>query len=248
VDTLEEEFAKVVDSVIDDQEEIVLKELESDATQALLGLGKDADFSVVAPLAALGVSSQKMNTLMDGIYKQAVVDNIQEGYGTSVEEDTKNASVSQNITTVNEFNSTTQKQIVAALATASALTDDSGNGDIDVALKIALAYSLIKSVFNRLRTKRKPLIVDTGVLGAYNLGLFDSSVALEQQDGGRPITKQWLSLRDEKVRMAHRNLDGEKVPVQSAFIYNGIPIRFPKDPLAPPNLTINCRCLLKFSR
>jgi hypothetical protein len=189
-----------------------------------------------------------MNKLMDGIYQQAVVDNIQEGYGTPVQEDLKNASISQNISTVNEFNSTTQKQIVAAMLQASALTDDSSGGDVDVALKLALAYSLIKSVFNKLRSKRKPLIVDTGVLGAYNLGLFDSSVALEKQDTSRPITKEWLSLKDEKVRIAHRNLNGEKIPVQDAFIYNGIPIRFPKDPLAPANLTINCRCLLKFSR
>ena len=122
------------------------------------------------------------------------MDNIEEGYGSAVPEDTKNASVSQNVTTVNQFNSTTQDQVVAAVAQAAAL-EDGGDGDVDVAFKVALAYSLVKAVFNRLRSKRKPLIVDTGVLGAYNLGLFDSSVQTEiEGDGSRPITKEWLSL------------------------------------------------------
>ena len=234
--------------MIDNQEEAILAELNSDATKALLGLGRDADFSAVAPLAVLTSAAMPMVATMDNVYQQAIVDNIEEGYGSPVPEDTKNASVSQNVTTVNQFNSTTQDQVVAAVAQAAAL-EDGGDGDVDVAFKIALAYSLVKAVFNRLRSKRKPLIVDTGVLGAYNLGLFDSSVQTEiEGDGSRPITKEWLSLRDEKVRLAHRDLDGEKVPVQDTFIYNGIPIRFPKDPLAPPNLTINCRCILKFSR
>ena len=233
--------------MIDTQEEAVLDELNSDATKALLGLGRDADFSAVAPLAVLTSAAMPMVSTMDNVYQQGIVDNIEEGYGSAVSEDTKNASVSQNVATVNEFNSTTQDQVIAAMAQASALGDGGDDGDVDIAFKIALAYALIKAVFNRLRSKRKPLIVDTGVLGAYNLGLFDSSVQTELDSGGtRTITKEWLSLKDEKVRMAHRDLDGEKVPVQDAFIYNGIPIRFPKDPLAPPNLTINCRCTLKF--
>ncbi len=245
---MEEEFSKVVDSVIDSQEEEVLKELDSDSAKALLGLGSDADFSAIAPLAVLTSASMPMASMMDDVYQQGVTDNIQEGYGSPVSEDTKNASVSQNVATVNEFNSTTQDQIVNALAQASLLGED-GDGDVDIVFKTMLAYALIKSIFNRLRSKRKPLIIDAGVLGAYNLGLFDSSVENEIQSGGtRTIKKEWVSLKDEKVRLAHRDLDGEKVPVQDAFIYNGIPIRFPKDPLAPPNLTINCRCALKFSR
>lgn len=181
---------------------------------------------------------------MDDIYKQAIVDNIQEGYGTAVSEETKNASVSQNISTVNEFNSTTQEQVAGAMATAIQLGDND-EGDVDVALKIALAYALIKAIFNKLRKNRRPMIIDAGVLGAYNMGLYDSSTELSNSTN-KVITKTWISLKDEKVRMAHRDLDGEKALVQDAFIYNGIPIRFPKDPLAPPNLTINCRCSLRF--
>jgi len=132
----------------------------------LLGLGKEADFSAVAPLAILTSAAMPMASMMDDVYKQGIVDNIEEGYGSSVSEDTKNASVSQNVATVNEFNSTTQDQVVSALAQASALGEGGDDGDVDIAFKIALAYALIKAVFNRLKSKRKPLIVDSGVLGA----------------------------------------------------------------------------------
>ena len=226
-----------------------MAELESDTTKALLALGKEADFSAVAPLAVLTSAAMPMVSTMDNVYQQAIIDNVEEGYGSSVQKKKKNASVSQNVATVNEFNSTTQDQVVAAVAQAAALGEDGSDGDVDIAFKIALAYSLVKAVFSRLRSNRKPLIVDTGVLGSYNLGLIDSSIQTELEgDGSRPITKEWVSLKDEKVRLSHRDLNGEKVPVQDTFIYNGIPIRFPKDPLAPPNFTINCRCILKFSR
>ena len=76
---MEEEFSKVVDSVIDAQEEEVLKELESDSAKALLGLGSDADFSAIAPLAVLTSASMPMASMMDDVYQQGVTDNIQEG-------------------------------------------------------------------------------------------------------------------------------------------------------------------------
>ena len=65
----------------------------------------------------------------------------------------QNASVSQNVATVNEFNSTTQDQIVNALAQASLLGED-GDGDVDIVFKTMLAYALIKSIFNRLKQKK----------------------------------------------------------------------------------------------
>lgn len=238
-------MSDLLDEIINDQEDAVLNELKSETVLALLSLGAGSNFAAVAPLAVLMAASQRVVDAMSDVYRKAIYDSISEGYGTSVNETVMNAAMSEHLSAVNSFNSTTQAQVIAAMQTASSLTDDDG-GDVDIALKAALAYSLIKAVFNKLRKSRKSLITDSAVIGPYNQGLHDSVQSLP--DRGVSVKKQWVSLRDERVRQAHKHLHGEKVPAGSSFYVDGVPIRFPKDPLAPPSLTINCRCFLKFER
>lgn len=212
---------------------------------ALLGVGAEANFASIVPMSELSVSTLPLLSSMRGIYEKAITDNIEEGFGATVSEQQAEAAVSEHLATVNNFNATTQNQVAEALAAASMATSEDGD-DLDVAFKIALAYTLIKAVFNKLRNTRKRLIVDSAVLGPYNQGLFDS--AESRPADSVPINKEWVSLKDEQVRIAHRQLHGDKVPVGQPFFVGGVPIRFPKDPLAPPGLTINCRCVLKFTR
>lgn len=56
------------------------------------------------------------------------------------------------------------------------------------------------------------------------------------------ITYTWHSARDKRVREAHRELDGESVPNGRPFQSILGPIRYPGDPLASAENTINCRC------
>lgn len=185
--------------------------------------------------------------LVDGMkeaYETGARANIEEGYGTTIEENFATAALSQQVATVNEFNSTTQDQIVSALTQASNL--DNNNVDVDIVFKTYLAYTLIKAIFNKLREKRRKLIIDTAILGAYNMGVYDSAVSNQRMFP--TLKKTWLSMQDDKVRLSHRILNRDRVPVSEPFIVEGIPIRFPKDPVAPPALTINCRCFLKFSK
>ena len=182
---------------------------------------------------------------MRSIYMKAISDNVAEGYGAPVSEDVASAAVSEHLATGNEFNQTTQKDIATALGAAAVATSED-NDNLDVVMKVLIATTLIKAVFNKLRKSRKSMIVDSAVLGPYNQGLHDSVEALP--DRGVSINKQWVSLKDEKVRVSHRQLHGDSVPVGTSFFVGGVPIRFPKDPLAPPSLTINCRCVLKFTR
>jgi len=193
-------------------------------------------------MTELAVSTAPLLASMRSIYEQAVSDNIQEGFGDTVTEQQAEAAVSEHIATVNEFNSTTQNQVAQALGAASVAKAEDG-GDIDVAFKAILAATLVKAVFNKLRSNRKRMIVDSAVLGPYNQGLFDSA-----SNSDVALNKQWISLKDERVRIPHKQLHGDIVPVSSPFFVNGVPIRFPKDPVAPPSLTINCRCVLKFTR
>tara|TARA_Y100000361_G_scaffold151515_1_gene169079 strand:+ start:630 stop:1427 length:798 start_codon:yes stop_codon:yes gene_type:complete len=246
VESLEKSFGEILDNIIDSQEAMVVNNLNSSTTLALLGLGEDADFSSVAPLSDLAVSTNPLLNEMSKAYVKGVEDTIEEGVGTKVDQEIADAALSENLSVVNNFNSTTQEEVIAALQTAASFTGDEANGDTDVAYKAYIAAILIKMIFNKLRNKRKNLIVETGVLGAYNMGIFDAGVGMFRRDP--TLKKQWVSRKDGKVRIQHRDLNGEEVPVNSAFYVNGAPIRFPKDPLASPNLTINCRCVLKFVR
>ena len=82
---------------------------------------------------------------MKKAYEKGVTDNIVEGYGTAVQEDLANAAMSQQVSTVNNFNKTTQAYVIQAMATAA--NAEGEDGDIDVVFKAVLAYYLIKGVF-----------------------------------------------------------------------------------------------------
>jgi len=223
----------------------VLDLLDSDTLPALLSAGLVSNFESLVPLAELTLSTQPLVDNMQKVYTQAIKDSIAEGYGVEVSEDVATAAMSEHLSKVNSFNKTTQNEVANALGAAAVAKDEDG-GDIDIAMKLLLAATLVKAVFKKLRNSRKSLIVDAAVYGPYNQGLYDSVES--RPDRGVSINKRWIFIKDEKVRMSHRQLHGDSVPVGSPFFVQGVPIRFPKDPLAPASLTINCRCVLKFTR
>ena len=59
---------------------------------------------------------------------------------------------------------------------------------------------------------------------------------------GKTLEKEWVSRRDGVVREAHFNLDNQRVPLNSFYLYNGIKLDAPRDPKAPISLIANCRC------
>lgn len=61
-------------------------------------------------------------------------------------------------------------------------------------------------------------------------------------------TKTWVTRKDQRVRPEHRILQGKTVPLSEGFAVGDSVLRFPGDPLAPPELTIGCRCRLSFRR
>jgi hypothetical protein len=60
------------------------------------------------------------------------------------------------------------------------------------------------------------------------------------------LTKTWRTRLDQRVRTAHRLLEGRTLPIEATFHTLGGSLRFPGDPTAHPSLTINCRCELQF--
>lgn len=58
------------------------------------------------------------------------------------------------------------------------------------------------------------------------------------------IEKTWVTMADESVRTTHRAAAGQTVAVGGTFNVGGFELRFPGEPVGPPEIWINCRCLL----
>lgn len=90
---------------------------------------------------------------------------------------------------------------------------------------------------------RARTIAQTETTRAYGAGTV--AAGLEQSRvTGRMLQKKWLTAHDERVRIPHRQVNGKTVDLGMPFYVDGVPMMFPGDPLAPPDLVINCRCSL----
>lgn len=82
----------------------------------------------------------------------------------------------------------------------------------------------------------------TAMNGAESAGREHSMERAERM--GIPIRKTWRAKLDGRTRQAHRELDGESVPVSGYFTWGGINIDRPGDPTCPAHMIANCRCTL----
>lgn len=65
-----------------------------------------------------------------------------------------------------------------------------------------------------------------------------------------PLRKIWITRKDSRVRKLHRKLHGTAKDMDADFFRwpaTGQRLRFPGDPMAPLDATINCRCVLVMS-
>lgn len=58
--------------------------------------------------------------------------------------------------------------------------------------------------------------------------------------------KVWTAGMDMRVRESHAEADGQAVGLDDSFLVGGVSLRFPGDPLGPPEEVINCRCILTY--
>ena len=61
--------------------------------------------------------------------------------------------------------------------------------------------------------------------------------------GGR--FTRWNSMRDGAVRETHAAADGQVRPVGGTFDVGGYDLHYPGEPVGPPEIWINCRCLIQ---
>lgn len=138
----------------------------------------------------------------------------------------------EQIARMQQVNQSTLDEITAAVLVAMAVNDEDERRNLLRAALIAIFVNLLK--------KRKRDIAEHESQTAYNSGVYASG-----KDAGG-LTKTWITRRDSKVRSAHQFLEGKTVDFDEGFAIGGTMLRFPGDPVAPPSLTYNCRCRLRF--
>jgi len=142
--------------------------------------------------------------------------------------------VNDQMARVEKSNDSTKDEIAAAIITAVAMMKDNED-EGHVLLKAAII-----AIFAHLLAKRKRVIAEHEAQTAYNAGMWFGG----KQAGA--VGKRWVTRKDQKVRSEHRLLEGDRIPLADAFKVGQYELRFPGDPTAPPHLTINCRCRLRF--
>jgi hypothetical protein len=95
-------------------------------------------------------------------------------------------------------------------------------------------------------TNRGETIARTELGAATQGGLINAYTELGNQRGLEFI-KEWVDSHDNRVRPAHVNTDGQRRKIFEPYAVGleggpKFPAMFPKDPILPPGLRINCRC------
>ena len=143
---------------------------------------------------------------------------------------------------MNDLNATTKKRITTQITKTINEFEELG------IVKPVAGTPDGDKLFNELAKR-----INTG-LGGQNLGRAKNIARTEvgkvsswsQQRAakatGKTLEKEWVSRRDGIVREAHFELDNQRVPLNSFYLYNGIKLDAPRDPNAPISLIANCRC------
>lgn len=88
------------------------------------------------------------------------------------------------------------------------------------------------------------VLAETETHRTINQGIMDGAEWYEAETG-TTVYKQWVTMKDERVRLEHDLLEGATVPLDARFYsWSGDSARFPGD-FASPELNIGCRCVLR---
>lgn len=100
----------------------------------------------------------------------------------------------------------------------------------------------IKKAFNDIADERAATIARTETAIAYGRAHLEGMKAKGFE------FKEWLTARDENVRLSHQHADGAIVPIDEPFTIGEAKLQHPGDPSAPAGEIINCRCVLMAAR
>ena len=145
-----------------------------------------------------------------------------------------------------ELNKTTRKRVATQIS--DALKEAEKMGIINPTADTPAGKKFFDDLANRINKtlggqslRRAKVIARTESLKATSWARERAAKAT-----GKTLEKEWVSMRDDRVREAHIILDNQRVPMDSFYMYNGHKLDFPGDPKAPADLVINCRCTEAF--
>lgn len=96
--------------------------------------------------------------------------------------------------------------------------------------------TMLESTFNDIKNNRSHVVAQT--MGNQS---FEAGQSASFETAGI-TSRKWLSQRDGVVRDAHQTADGQTSEVGGTFTVGGYELKYPGDPMGPPEQTINCRC------
>lgn len=88
---------------------------------------------------------------------------------------------------------------------------------------------------------RATVVARTEALGALSMGRSDAFNAVADALGG-DFEQVWLATLDSRVRPAHLEADGQRVPIGTPFTVGGEHLMRPGDPAGSASNVIQCRC------
>lgn len=157
----------------------------------------------------------------------------QTGIPVDMEDEEIKELIDAQMSRVKKSNNTTKDEIASAILIALALSDDED--------RVGMLKAALSAIFINILAKRRRSIAEHEAQSSYNAGTYFGA----RQSGA--TTKTWVTRKDAKVRGEHKLLENKTVDVTDDFALGQETLRFPGDPLAPPHLTMNCRCKLRFS-
>jgi HK97 family phage portal protein len=99
----------------------------------------------------------------------------------------------------------------------------------------------ISGPFGQERARR---IAESQTLGAVNAGMHEARMQWDTPEGGQPkqVGSTWLTMRDDRVRSTHQELEGVSIGPGELFDVGGHPAPYPGHWSLPIEETANCRC------
>lgn len=86
-----------------------------------------------------------------------------------------------------------------------------------------------------------------GISRGASTGDHASAMILQLREEGYPY-KRWYDMNDSRVRPTHQAADRQTILLDEEFAVGNARLRFPGDPMGPPEETHGCRCVLAGTR
>lgn len=72
-----------------------------------------------------------------------------------------------------------------------------------------------------------------------------ATMAVADAERGQFVLLEWVTMQDGDVRDLHTPLQGVQRPVGETFDVGGFELQYPGQPVGPPEVWINCRCVVR---